>query len=476
MDPNVVRLVVLDRGGELAEISCHCEAHLYSFPRGDAEKIQGNLASQLPCSVFDSSSPDQLKVTGASTEINDQPNLRTWWAVIDEPSLVNTCALLRFTVEGEFLAFNGLPSPGKTTFVLCGCAKDGSFLVKAVWRIGQDESMQLVYRAARCDLEPLLLEAFDLYLRNLKTDPQEAARYSRGILGRRFKEVFIARRDERKVMALVRQRAELPDDRGPLAFARRIGRSLVPCIICMAVAPFLYRLSVSAAIVLAAIGVFELGSAIRIIWKKGERVRRYYKAMRAGLGKLYSAPVDYRQMDLSRDTTPTLLKCSAEVEAMGAVHICDVCITTAKGMLDGNRIYWLDNIVISIGLLRKTEKLLFFPAKPIILLNTRFKDGSRHYTVNRPIYRKRSRPNVTGRCLLPGGGPAEVVELHRAHVARLIAAGAEAVPPEKTVADTLARMRETHQESRAGWEMSPYSWGDALHDAFKVCRKEYLAD
>jgi len=37
-------------------------------------------------------------------------------------------------------------------------------------------------------------------------------------------------------------------------------------------------------------------------------------------------------------------------------------------------------------------------------------------------------------------------------------------------------LRAEHDEGRDMWNRYPYSLSDALHDVFKICRREYLAD
>ena len=134
----------------------------------------------------------------------------------------------------------------------------------------------------------------------------------------------------------------------------------------------------------------------------------------------------------------------------------------------------------SIGMLRKfgdlIRDLIHFPPMPLLIISTRFADGRRHITLNHPQYRKATRPTNTVRCLLTNGGPHETWALHRKHVDRMIAAGAVPVPPPTTPAQVLALQLEEFEESRATWHKVPYSWSDAFHDAFKICRREFLAD
>jgi hypothetical protein len=453
-----------------------CEARIYAFPQIATERIRQAISARLPDSDVQASAADELTVVGPARAADAPADLRVWREVLAEPLVQNACVLLRLTISGPVVRVNGAAGDATQTFVLCGAPASGIFLLKAMWGLRKDESMGLVYRLAPWDAEAKLLEAFETYLGECRAGRAATAAVAAiQAFGEKGKQLFLARRDERKVMWLVRQKVEMPDDRGPAAFARRVGLPLVGGLGLIAVPVALQAEFPLVFICLLAAG-YLLWVAARIAWRKFIRVRSYYRGMRAALGKLYSKPAEYQVIDLSSDHTPTLLKASAELAALGARHVCDVRIDTAKSVLDGNRVFAIGDTTASLGLLRKTEKLLFFPAKPIVIFATRFADGRRHYTMNKPIYRKRSRPQVTARCLPDEGGIDEVYARHRRHVDRLVAAGGVPIPPATTSQQIFDRMRAEHEEGREAWQRSPYSWGDALHNAFKVCRREYLSD
>jgi hypothetical protein len=474
-------LIQAGNAGPRGEV--RCDAAVYAYPKPDVPRIIQSLTTQLPQAVFDQSNPDELRINGSPRSATDQPDLSVWRIVLSDPLLAHVCVLLRLTIHGPMQSAGETAGDGTTTIVLCGApASDGAMLVKTIWRLGRDESMQMIYRAAPWPREQRLLEAFEMYMERVaeqgviaSTETPALASFSSFERGQKDR-LFRARHTERKVMWLTRQLAELPDQRGPAAFARRAGLPLVCGIGAIAV-PFILFASPLFTAIFVIGGITLLWSAGRIIWHKFSRVRAYYNRMRQGLGTLYANPVRYQQVDLSDDTTPTLLKTSTEVEALGATHVGDLSIATANKVAGGARIYRIGNdTTLSFALLRQTENLHLFPARPLILANTRFTDGRRHFTANHPIYRKPSRPQVTGRCLSNEGGPAETLELHRKHVERLIAAGAKPIPLASTPQQAVERMQQDHEESREAWKTSPYSWGDALHDAFKVCRRVYLKD
>jgi len=195
--------------------------------------------------------------------------------------------------------------------------------------------------------------------------------------------------------------------------------------------------------------------------------------MRRGLGELYSSKLQTKVLDLSGSKSPSLLKATAEIEALGGKFVCDISPRSKGGEA---RIFAIADAQAAVSLLNSSENLQYFPAKLSFIFTTRFADGTRHATLSRPIYRKRSNPKTTARCLLTEGGAAEVWGLHRRHVDRRLAAGAVPIAPAVTAEEVLKQQAEEFEEGRVTWEHSPYSWTDALHNAFKVCRREYLAD
>jgi hypothetical protein len=214
-----------------------------------------------------------------------------------------------------------------------------------------------------------------------------------------------------------------------------------------------------------------------IIWLKLRRIRRYYKAMRTGIGKLYSAPITSEVVDVSAEHSPTRTKYTADLQAIGARYICDMRINSARGALDANRFFALNNMTVVLGLLRKTENLQFFPSQPILFVTTRFKDGTRHLTVNRTLHRKPHNRKATARCMLDDTGSLEqLLALHRKHVERLISTGRVPNPPPATAQQVAENLRTDHEDSQELWKQYPYSWGDAIHEGFNICRREYLAD
>jgi hypothetical protein len=303
-------------------------------------------------------------------------------------------------------------------------------------------------------------------------DPRHAARISYDYFAKADPNLFMSRGAQWLTKLLVRQRAELPQDRGPAAFGRRVGFPLIAGM-ALITFPLLWRLGPSNTTFLLVAGGYCIWLAARIAIKKLSRVAQNRRQMLKGLGSLYANPVDYEVIDLSDDETPSVIKCVEELEALGATHVCDLRPRLSMGLDSGVRVYVCGDATFTIAILRKTEKLLLFPAKPFLVVTTRFQDGRQHFTKNRLRARKCTRRGVTGRCLLMPGGVQEVLALHRKHVDRMIAGGAVPEAPPSTAAQVLEMRRKEHAEACEAWQRRPYSWGDALHAAFKVCRREF---
>jgi hypothetical protein len=262
----------------------------------------------------------------------------------------------------------------------------------------------MVYRAVPWPHEQQFVAALDLYLQECATAPRDrAAKAAFDRFTTKNCHAFLTHREERFIMRAVRFRIELPDEHGLAAFLRRFVGRLIAAAALATLAFVLRDMLVTAALCTVA-AVYVLYSAGAVAWRKIRRVRRYHASMRRGLGKLYSSTIDYQPTDLSDDRTPTLLKCAKEIEALGGHHVCDVTATSEKGIPRSLRHFAVGDATAAVGLLEETENHLYFPARPVILISTRFKDGHRHYTLNHPIHRKTSRPQITRSCLLNGGG------------------------------------------------------------------------
>jgi hypothetical protein len=198
-----------------------------------------------------------------------------------------------------------------------------------------------------------------------------------------------------------------------------------------------------------------------------------YIWMRRSLRKYYSAPIEWREADFSNETWPTLLKFDKELEALGARRVCDLSFESSPGLRIGSCVYLSGDASVDLMLQNGGANFSSFPPIPLVTVSTRFRDGAGYYTVTTPVYRKWSRSIRAGQCLLDGEGIDEVLAAHRREIDKLVSAGAVPVAPENTASAVIELVGRTHEEGRELWQKSPYSWADAVRQAFEVCRKEF---
>ncbi len=184
MTEMLLRWYLLRAGDPGRSGQSRCEAFVYAFARPDGQAIQQSLASELPDATFDASDPDELRISGASRAAGDSPDLSVWRVVLSEPMLEHACVLLRLTISGPLTSIHHTMEEGETTFVFCGAPATGALLLKAVWSLGFDQSMQLVYRGSAWRPEAKLIEAFDVYRKHCMAGMVDlGARYSFDLFG-----------------------------------------------------------------------------------------------------------------------------------------------------------------------------------------------------------------------------------------------------------------------------------------------------
>jgi hypothetical protein len=466
-----------------SEGQCQCEAVIYAIARNDLAQIHARLHAALPLATFDSSDPDELIVSSDWMSTNRNSDLSVWREVLRDPEVQGGCVMLRFTIEGRVPSSNARIGTAHQAIVFCGSALIGGdgLICKGIWPVDQnEEAMHMIFRAAPWTDEGSFVSAAELFMSLSASGDEQAAvkqslRAFRG--GRRgHGPLFLSQRQHFLAMTLTRMIVELPDDRSPIGFIRRVITPLALAALLTGIA-FVQRKSLPLFCLFLILAVGFILVSLRIVIKKVLHVRRYYQRMRAGLGKVHSAPIEYRQVDLSSDMTPTRVKYSMDLGALGAKHICDVSIATAKATFDGNRIYSIGpNTSLGLLMLRNADQFLFFPPKPIFLLKTSFQGGRIHQTVNQPRYRKNSTDLHSGRCVLDEDNVQIVLHQHENDVNRLIAQGLVPKRPPANVAEVMKELKEDHEFSRQAWQKSAYSWGDAVYESFKVCRGEFLRD
>ena len=457
---------------------CKNAAWIFCVPQQRRKELIRLLSARLPEASFDDTDPDHITVTDPPETLAYSSQITLWRQLLEAPEIANACLLLRMTFRGIVKNSRSHPEVAAVTFALCGAPLDGSFLLKAVWREGLDRGMVRTRHLVPWKQETTLLEAFDLFReRSALEDRDAAAREAYRFFRRRCPPLFQSQGDERRVMQMIRRRVETMDERGPAAFARRCGLPLLAGVGLCVLAAVLFNDFSILAIAPGGAALAAIAVAGRVTWMKLRQIRRHYKSQRKVLGAIHSAPIEYEQIDLSGKRDPTLLRYSTEMVDLGARHIGDLR-PIARGVRDlGFRYYATNDALVAIGLLESTKgQKLFFPARATVMCGTRFKDGRRHLTKNRPEYRKNPWPQVTMRCVLNVAGASDVLAAHRQCVEKLTSGGSVPLPPPKTPNEVIERLLEQRAEDRELWKKSPYSWGDAVHAAFQVCRREYLTD
>jgi len=459
-----------------SEVFVKLECRISWFARSQTSAIENALGPRLNGLQLDTSQPDEIRITGCEQSIAEEVDLTILHECLSEPLLSNTCLMARLSLKGPLGRTDGSTSNGNTTFVFFGSPLNGSFMAKAIWKSDGEAALERIYQKTDWDEQDPLLAAFEFYLRQCMLGSRESA----AILALRQMPdggdtLFYSSSESKLATWFIRQLAEVPDDRGIGGFVRRVGLPLALAAGFIAIS-LLPSVSFEVAVLLLIAAATTLFVSARVALKKFQRVKAYRIAMRKSKNALYGNPVKYKLVDLSKDLTPSFLKCCRELEDMGASRICDYSIATGTASFDGNRRYALGSHAVIVALLRKFGKQDHFPALPVLSTFTKFQDGWIHRTFNHPIRRRNRVPNQSVRCLAERGGFQEMIDLHLRHVDKLIAEGKTPAPPVSTGQAVLEEHEQIHERGKEIWKKYPYSWKDALYDAFKLCPRENLRD
>ena len=449
------------------------EALIYPIARSQQKSLAQSLGGAPGHPAIEAEVQGELKVVGNSQGIAEPPDISPWRTALLDPAVLKTC--LRLSMS--FTAVCGPLRGGRTTVVLCGNAAPNTFALKAIWPIRRSGAEDKLYRATAWAGEWELLQAFGFYAVHRSLDLPNPALPGTGAHGRVGKDLFVSVSADRKTGLLARQIAEFPEDRGPKAFLIRI--------LCLPLAA-LFALSIVVGEVQGkpasenhaaiATGFLWLTGVTWIIGKKIKNISRRRSVLRAGLGKLYAQPLNYHQEDFSDYSEPGWLMCCAELEAMGAQHMCDFSAPSFSLYGRGARIYAWGNANVMLTVMEKTGHFLLFPGKPVIAATTHFADGRDHSSVNGDGYQRLRDPLDSKRCLTNSDSICDILELHKREVDKMIAAGAKPVPAHSCFAEVAEKAATSHEENCEWWRKRPTSWGDAIYGAFDICRREFRPD
>ena len=401
-------------------------------------------------------------------------NFSLWQAALSDASVREACMLLRFTIGDWPLGRLDGPPIRATTIVLCGSpgetGENGTFLAKAIWSIGTDEVEELIWRATHWSHESALVRALTEYLRTGDATMSQAI-----FTGKGPSPLFHSRGQTRFVMWWIRQAlTELPDERGLGSFIRRVGLSLLFAALAFTAAKMLMlrELRVSAPmVILVLIAAYYRYAVLYMAWRSAQGSAVLQTDVCAGLGKIYTQPVEHRIQDLSADRTPTLLEYSADIAALGGRHVCDLSITTAN-MVHASQLR------VRTGRHHRLSRPVAEHRKPDALSaqgNPHPRNAIRrrpaawdgqYAAVPQESCRSTTRDGACRRRAYMSSGP-------------LIAGGSIAtsppVPllaPPATYDAVIDLMKTERAEACERYLRHPYSWADAFHAAFKITRRD----
>ncbi|MDB5325816.1 MAG: hypothetical protein JWM57_1385 [Phycisphaerales bacterium] len=302
-----------------------CETFVFAFAWPRADEIEATLKQGLHETPWELPAADEVRVAGPAVPADSAPDISVWQNALGQPALDDVCVRFRLTVRGPMRGGDGAIS-----FVLCGQPIGDHLLVKAIWQIGQDERWERVCSHAKWPQEPALVAAFDEYVAAAIAQSRDiAAKQAYQSYRRKDRHLFKSGDFERKAMWLTRQMVEVSDESGVVPFLRRLGLPLVGAAV--AAGAGLSKSWSSRLNPLAILAAVLLAESVRVMWQKLRKIAKYRLRMRAGLGKLYSRPLDYTIVDLSAERTPTVV----EVRSGTRIGRCPACLRLQDGNGNG---------------------------------------------------------------------------------------------------------------------------------------------
>ncbi len=204
------------------------EAWIFALPQQRHKDLIRSLSARVAEATFDDSDPDHVTAVDPPETLEYPSQITLWRELLTAPEVKQGCLVFRMIFRGTVKNFRGHPEAATTTFVLCGAPENDGLLVKAIWQERLDRGSALTSRLAAWPLETRFLEAFDKFREQCgKIERDAAAGIAYDYFCAEIKRLFWSHSDEQRVMQRVRQRVEMPDDRGPGAFIRRCGFPLL---------------------------------------------------------------------------------------------------------------------------------------------------------------------------------------------------------------------------------------------------------
>jgi hypothetical protein len=236
-------------------------------------------------------------------------------------------------------------------------------------------------------------------------------------------------------------------------------------------------------VVAAPLGLIALRLFLRTLIKKAMNVVHLHQNMKARLREVYSQPLRYLPVNLA-EAGPwpevSAAKFTREAEHLGFVHWRDIHRDASRDKVAGgvsfHRVFALpsERTYLFLSLMHSTKSLRQFPVKSWFMSMTYFADGTRLLLTNEHGGYSRTRDRTAIQRFFPEADDvAELIELRRPVVQRLIAEGRE-LAPLMTADELIARMEADHLRigefaRRAGY----FTWGAAVLQSFQLTRREF---
>lgn len=488
------------------------EAQVYGFPVFERDAIAhaamaachsiGTVVEVLPETSADTLSFATTWIDSDTTDVTDYAEGGLWQALLSTTAVKGLCLILTVLCRAGRDTSRTATAFGGDLCFFGVCRGPDQFFIKTIWNPSRQKRIGPIDRMVTTPFEqnfPAALEFFSRQVSYMKEGVnkvvvgpelqkivgrapltvEEAAAIARRRMGPKSgKALFRTAQADRTVGHFLGVFFDFHGGRGPFTFIRRLVVSLAITAGAIALAEVVSP--VQAKVVLYLLASVALAVAGRVIFVKVRRIVRFRQSLNRAISKVYEREAE-RQLatfdEYGEDPHPN--RYMAELKALGATHCFDY---TVSDMPNGTRAcsqcFVVDNQTrISVGLMRATGKLRYFPARPVLAMTTRFRDGLRLMTSGtiENAYKTPVVPNVLVRYVVGGDDPQELLNRHREVVRRLVNEGRVVIPPATDPATVFAEMKADHDQVRKYRQgKTIYTWGDAIRKGFEMPRKDYF--
>jgi hypothetical protein len=442
------------------------QAHLWGVPRASLETCRVELGRyanrQLPDSSVELSDPDTLTITTTWREIS-QP-----WALARLAGLFVALEYegMRLTLRVTAGEWRGTPDgrPLKeATLVIWTELRDGVAHLKGTWPADLSGRGETAFYFTVWAGE----ESFWKAVGEFRTSRDAPARPER---------LFISPARQRLRRASRWLQVDVGGQRTLGAFLVRL--ATFGSIATAGVAAIGLVRSLPVFVLAAPLTLVSARWFLKTLFKKLRNVANFHGRMRTRLREVYSRPLNYLPVNLDEAgpwPEAATAKYTREAENLGCVHWRDICRGDRGDLVSFVRIFALpsERMYLYLTLLHSTKTLHHFPVKAWFMSATYFTDGARLLLTNEQGGYGPSRDPQTVQRFFPEADLAELLELRRAIVQRLVAEGKELAPLMSTD-ELLARMEADHVRiGESARRQGYFTWNAAIRQSFHLTRPEY---